>query len=121
MDKIIATVIVLIIVLGLIAFAILPQQEGVKQMGEKGTTEQQKLIQMVNDPNRVMGSTIRSYLNQPGIKVTIGGSGGFDVNKISDSQVYTMKKTYKTDGSIDTVDFTIVDMGSSAQASPSTN
>ncbi|HEY9061256.1 MAG TPA: hypothetical protein VIO64_12250 [Pseudobacteroides sp.] len=121
MDKIIATVIVLIIVLGLIAFAILPQQEGVKQMGEKGTTEQQKLIQMVNDPNRVMGSAIRSYLNQPGVKVTIGGSASFDVNTIMDSQVYTMKKTYKTDGSIDTVDFTIVNMGSTAGTSQGSN
>jgi hypothetical protein len=60
MDKIIATVIVLIIVLGLIAFAILPQQEGVKQRVKRGQQNNRSSFKWLNDPNRVKGSAIRS-------------------------------------------------------------
>jgi len=106
MDKIIATVIILIIVLGLIAFAILPQQEGIKQMGEKGTTEQQKLMQMVNDPNVVSVTTVTSYRAQ-GIPVKIDGDAAKASN---DAQMYRMKKEYNTDGSIKSVEFTTINM-----------
>jgi hypothetical protein len=80
--------------------------EGIKQMGEKGTTEQQKLMQMVNDPNVVSGTTVTSYRAQ-GIPVKIDGDAAKASN---DAQMYRMKKEYNTDGSIKSVEFTTINM-----------
>lgn len=110
MDKIIATIIVLIVVIGLIAYAILPQAEGVKEIGDEGLKSQKKITQLLEDPNKVTGATAQTYVGRSGVSVTLDGKNVSDANEFSTSGVYQMEKTYKKDGSLSEVSFTVVDL-----------
>ena len=68
MEKIIATVLGIVIVLGLISYAILGQAAGIRDLGDNAKLEQKKISLMIKDANIVTGGTVLDYVNQ-------GGSG----------------------------------------------
>lgn len=112
MDKIIATVIGIILVLGLIAYAILGQVEGVKKSGDKATMEQEKINRMLEDPSIVTGTTVKNYASQDGITISVKLESGStyttkeDINNnVTDSALFKMTKTYNADGALSAVSF----------------
>jgi len=116
MDKIIATVIGIILVLGLIAYAVLGQVEGAKKSGDKAALEQEKINMMLENPNLVNGSKVKDYAEKAsasGYTVTVKDPSGtaMDKDSVTDGGLFEMKKTYKADGSLGTVEFTQKNLG----------
>lgn len=114
---IIATVVTIILVLGLIAYAVLSQVAGVKDTGDKAQIEQQKINQMVQDPNTVTGNVVKNYYNkraQLNITVTVMDTTGANVSDVlgtvKDNGLYKMSKTYNTNGELATVSFNQVNL-----------
>lgn len=115
MEKIIATVVGIILVLGLIAYAILGQADGVKNTGDKANVEQQKISLMLQDPNIVTGNTVKSYSRQLKEKVSVcdkDGSKTIEISNVKDGALFSMKKTYDANGDLSEVEFTQVDLSS---------
>jgi hypothetical protein len=114
---IIATVVTIILVLGLIAYAVLSQVAGVKDTGDKAQIEQQKINQMVQDPNTVTGNVVKNYYSkrsQMNIYVYVRDTSGYSVSDVlgtvKDNGLYKMAKTYNTNGELATVTFDQVDL-----------
>lgn len=114
---IIATVVTIILVLGLIAYAVLSQVAGVKDTGDKAQIEQQKINQMVQDPNTVTGNVVKNYYSkrsQLNITVYVRNTLGYSVSDVmstvKDNGLYKMSKTYNTNGELATVSFDQVDL-----------
>jgi len=114
---IIATVVTIILVLGLIAYAVLSQVAGVKDTGDKAQIEQQKINQMVQDPNTVTGNVVKNYYSkrsQLNITVYVRNTMGYSVSDVmstvKDNGLYKMSKTYNTNGELATVSFDQVDL-----------
>jgi hypothetical protein len=116
-STIIATVVTIILVLGLIAYAVLSQVAGVKDTGDKAQIEQQKINQMVQDPNTVTGNVVKNYYSkrsQMNIYVTVRDTTGASVSDVlsvvKDNGLYKMAKTYNTNGELATVSFDQVNL-----------
>ena len=111
---IIATVVSVILVLGLIAYAVLGQVAGAKDVGDKGQIEQQKIIQLIQDQNTVTGNTVKSYISQAIVVGSIlevvyanSGEGSETVNAgdfmptdIKDGAIYSITKEYNANGEL---------------------
>lgn len=110
MKEVIATVIGLIIVLLLIGTTLMPQQEGIKQAGDKAQKDGQKINVMLDDPNNVTGTTAITYLSKTGVTVKLGGSTVTKAADFKETNVYKMAKTYDTDGNLKEIAFTLVDL-----------
>jgi hypothetical protein len=116
-STIIATVVTIILVLGLIAYAVLSQVAGVKDTGDKAQIEQQKINQMVQDPNTVTGNVVKNYYSkrsQMNIYVTVRDTTGTSISDVlsvvKDNGLYKMAKTYNTNGELATVSFDQVNL-----------
>lgn len=114
---IIATVVTIILVPGLIAYAVLSQVAGVKDTGDKAQIERQKINQMVQDPNTVTGNVVKNYYSkrsQMNIYVYVRDTSGYSVSDVlstvKDNGLYKMAKTYNTNGELATVTFDQVDL-----------
>ncbi len=112
MDKVIATVVILVVVLGLIAYAIFGQVEGVKRSGDTASNEQQKMEMMMKDSNIISASAVRNYINQLGAaSVVITNVDG--TTAIKDSSIYKItNREYNGDGSLKKITVAEVDLGS---------
>lgn len=120
--EVIAIVVSIILVLGLISYALIGQVAAAKEMGDKSQAEQQKLAQMLQDPNLASGSMVMYYIRQ--VK---GGGASFDVtyvnlggdaagvtidsaedafpSDIKDSSIYAMSKEYDASGNLSKIKF----------------
>lgn len=139
MDKVIATVVGIILVLGLISYAILGQVAGVKDTGDKALIEQSKINQMLEEPDVVTGSTVRNYIDMgddltnylSSGNYTTGSAGTYtelhiavqnvedgsydDISSksdVKDGAVYRMRKFYNPDGDLWVADFQQIDLSS---------
>ncbi|MGV8145841.1 MAG: hypothetical protein ACLKAK_03270 [Alkaliphilus sp.] len=115
MDKAIATIVGIVLVLGLIGYAILGQVAGAKDIGDQAAMEQHKVKLMLQDPNIVTGNTLRGYKEIEGVAVSVDyvdDELGFvdDIKAVKDSALFSMKKTYNGNGELSGVDFTQIDL-----------
>ena len=119
MEKVIATIVIIVLTMGLISYAIIGQMGGFRDTADTVTNEGSRLDVMLNDSSIVPISTVRSYLAR-------GTANGFDVN-VYDSQIgdstpseitdisecgenamFNMEKVYDDYGKIETINFYLI-------------
>ena len=112
MEKIIATIVGIILVLGLIAYSILDQVAGVKDTGDRASIEQRKINMMLQESDIVTGLKVRDY-NARGINTTIfeiDGETSMSSTQVRDGGLFRMEKSYDVNGDLSDVAFTQVDL-----------
>ena len=113
MEKIIATIVGIILVLGLIAYAILDQVAGVKDTGDRASIEQSKINMMLQEPNIVTGLKVKDY-DRRNIPITIewanNGGSTTGTTDVKDGALFHMEKIYDANGNLEKVEFTQVDL-----------
>jgi hypothetical protein len=113
---IIAMVVSIILVLGLIAYTVLGQVAGAKDTGDRAQIEQDKINQMLQDPNIVTGNVVKNYFNQKEeghYDVTIlppTGTTSMDIVRVVDGALFKEDKEYNADGKLSLVTFTQVSL-----------
>lgn len=116
MDKIIATVVVIVLTLGLISYAIIGQIGGVKDAGDQVSSEQNRLNIMMSNPDIVSGSTVKEHQGNALIKgftVSLQNEKGeVLIGEINDKSLFVMKKTILPNGKLTNIDFKLVDLSS---------
>lgn len=116
MDKIIATVVVIVLTLGLISYAIIGQIGGIKDAGDQVSSEQNRLNIMMSDPDIVTGSTVKEHQANSAIKgftVTLQNEKGEPLTgEINDKSLFIMKKTITANGDLTNIQFKLVDLSS---------
>lgn len=114
-DSIIAMVVGIVLVLGLISYAVLSQVSGAKDTGDKAMIEQDKVNLMLQNPDIVTGNVVKRYYEQMtagGYTVTVNlSSGTFDITKVTDEALFEEAKTYNANGSLSQITYTQVDLG----------
>jgi hypothetical protein len=114
MDKIIATIVIIVLTLGLISYAIIGQIGGIKDAGDKVGEEQSRLNIMLSDPNIVPGSTVKEYQSNQktmGYTVVVFHDGITPyTSSVNDKSLYTMKKYIAPDGNLTKVEFVLKDL-----------
>lgn len=115
MDKAIATIVGIVLVLGLIGYAILGQVAGAKDIGDQAAMEQHKVKLMLQDPSIVTGNTLKGYELSLGVesinifedseRTTI-----ISINAIKDGALFEMTKEYDANGILSEVTFIQVDL-----------
>ena len=130
MEKIIAVVVMIAIVIGLIATAVLPM---VGQMNEQGSTAQNQLTQIgqsMGNANMLQGATVKAEINSLKAKfnlptdkltsITVTGTDGADkvfntsasitstdLAKINDNAMFAKTTTSYDSGALKTVTYTM--------------
>lgn len=115
MEKIIATVLGIVIVLGLISYAILGQAAGIRDLGDNAKLEQKKISLMIKDANIVTGGTVLDYVNQGGSGLNIyiyqsNNTTEIQPANVIESAIFKMRKTYNPSGEVTAITFTQVDL-----------
>ncbi len=125
MGKIIATIVLVILTLGLISYAILGQVAGVKDTGDKAEIEQRKINQMLQDPSVVTGNTVKNYNKQMGsskldihtsgdtfneVSFSFSGTSVMAISAVKDGALFKMWKQYDVNGELAKVAFQQVDL-----------
>lgn len=102
---IIAMIVGIILVLGLVAYAILGQVAGAKDVGDRAQIEQDKINRMLEDPNIVTGNIVKNYV-QSDIAVTLGSTSitVANLSTIVDGSLYKITdKVINDDGKLSAV------------------
>lgn len=114
MEKVIASIVIIVLTLGLISYAIIGQIGGFKDTSDQVSADQTRLNLMMNDSSLVSKNTVRYYIKNAtllGVEVYLNGSQEgatlSDLDNVSDNALYRMSKTYKEDGSLKEVKFVI--------------
>lgn len=113
---IIAMVVSIILVLGLIAYAVLGQVAGAKDTGDRAQLEQDKMKQMLQDPNIVTGNVVENYYNQRtqgGYTVSIAkatGTPAMTIAEVVDGALFKETKAYNANGKLSSISFVQVDL-----------
>lgn len=113
---IIAMVVSIILVLGLIAYAVLGQVAGAKDTGDKAQLEQDKINQMLKDPNIVTGNVVKNYNSQRtqgGYTVSMtkpDGTSPLLITDVVDGALFREAKSYNASGELASISFKQVDL-----------
>jgi hypothetical protein len=113
---IIAMVVSIILVLGLISYTVLGQVAGAKDTGDRAQIEQDKINQMLQDPNIVTGNVVKNYYSQMGdggysVTVSLTAPKIFaKVEDIVDGALFKEDKAYNADGKLSLITFTQVSL-----------
>ena len=112
MDKAIATIVGIVLVLGLIGYALLGQVSGAKDMGDLAAMEQHKVTQMLQNQNIVTGTTVKNY-SHAGVTVVVTSQDGnsMTLTEVVDGALFEMSKSYNANGDLQAVMFKQVDLG----------
>lgn len=113
MEKVIATIVIIVLTMGLISYAIVGQMSGFRDTADVITQEENRLEIMLKDSSVVPFSTVNKYVSK-------GKAEGYDVvvdnvtiesedqlAEYNEKNLFTMKKTYDEFGEIDVVYFTL--------------
>ena len=116
MEKIIATIVIIVLTLGLISYAIIGQVGGFKDTADRVTEEQTKLNLLLNDASLVTRKTVEYYIKNADsldVEVTISGKTGpaqlSYLEGIGDSALFRMAKVYGSTGTLKEISFTLED------------
>ncbi len=122
---IIAMVVSIILVLGLISYTILGQVAGARDTGDRALIEQDKVNQMLKDPNVVTGNVVKYYYyyyEQDGGGQGSQGEGRVDVDikdktggdlgieKVVDGALFRQEKEYDANGELEKITFRQIDL-----------
>ena len=113
MEKVIATIVIIVLTMGLISYAIVGQMGGFRDNADVVTEEQSRLDTMIKDSSVVPLSTVRNYINKSssaGYEISVDGevvSSTNDLSAYNDNTLFTMSKTYDEYGKITLVSFTL--------------
>ena len=114
MEKAIASIVIIVLTLGLISYAVIGQMSGFRDTADIVSADQTRLNMMINDSSLVSKNTVKYYIHNAallGIKVYIDDreqeATMADIEKVSDTALYRMTKTYKEDGSLKEILFVI--------------
>ncbi len=111
MDKTIATIVGIVLVLGLIGYAILGQVSGAKDMGDRAAIEQHKVNQMLQDPNIVTGNTVKSYYGTGiGLDIRDEDDDKLSISDVAEGALFKMTKYYNANGELESIDFDQIDL-----------
>ena len=115
MEKVIATIVIIVLTMGLISYAFIGQMGGFRDTADVVTEEESRLNIMLKDSTVVPLSTVKNYINK-------SSSGGYTVNvdgdtveqtgdltDYNDNTLFTMSKTYDEYGKITVISFTLKD------------
>ena len=108
MEKVIATIVIIVLTMGLISYAIIGQMGGFRDTADVVTEEESRLDTMLKDSTVVPLSTVKNYINK-------STSGGYLVTEAADltdynaNTLFTMSKTYDEYGKISIVSFLLKD------------
>lgn len=122
MEKVIATIVIIVLTMGLISYAIVGQMGGFRDTADVVTEEESRLDTMLKDTSVVPLSTVRNYLNKSsaaGYEISVDGevvTSTNDLSEYNDNTLFTMSKTYDEYGKITNISFVLKDQ-SFAQAS----
>ena len=111
MEKVIATIVIIVLTMGLISYAIVGQMGGFRDNADVVTEEQSRLDTMIKDSSVVPLSTVRNYINKSssaGYEIKVDGeivSSTNDLSAYNDNTLFTMSKTYDEYGKITIVSF----------------
>ena len=131
MEKVIATIVIIVLTLGLVSYAIVGQMGGFKDTSDLVTADQGKLTAVVKDTDTVPGNTVKNYAKNAKllayeVSVTHGEglAGQYNSGKnididldemldfIEEQGIYKMVKTYGADGSVSAVAFDLISLAS---------
>ena len=76
MEKVIATIVIIVLTMGLISYAIVGQMGGFRDTADVVTEEESRLDTMLKDTSVVPLSTVRNYLNKSsaaGYEISVDG------------------------------------------------
>ena len=107
MEKVIATVVIIVLTLGLISYAVIGHMNSFKDTSDTVTTEQGKLKIVLENTDVVPGSTVKNYVRQSGlVGYGVYKDSKTDANKLNadnfaanvdESALYSVEKHYKSD------------------------
>lgn len=113
MEKVIATIVIIVLTMGLISYAIVGQMGGFRDNADVVTEEQSRLETMIKDSSVVPLSTVRNYINKStsaNYRVSVDGkivSSTDELVNYNDNTLFTMSKTYDEYGKISRVSFSL--------------
>ncbi|GAB6088041.1 hypothetical protein [Alkaliphilus crotonatoxidans] len=111
MDKTIATIVGIVLVLGLIGYAVLGQVSGAKDMGDRAAIEQHKVNQMLQDPNIVTGNTVKSYSGTGiGLDIRDADNDRLSISNVVEGALFKMTKSYNANGELESIKFEQIDL-----------
>ena len=123
MEGVISTTIKIVLTLGLFAWAILGQVSGTKDISQKSLIDQTKVEMMISDGKMISGTQVKNYLNKKSLKVDVDLIDETDVSKdkdstsitgdiddIVDEALFSIEKTYDSNGNLEDVDIDQVDL-----------
>lgn len=113
MEKVIATIVIIVLTMGLISYAIVGQMGGFRDTADVVTEEESRLDTMLKDSSVVPLSTVRNYLNKSsaaGYEITVDGEtiiSSEDLSAYNDNTLFKMSKTYDEYGKITEIVFVL--------------
>ncbi len=113
MEKVIATIVIIVLTMGLISYAIVGQMGGFRDTADVVTEEESRLDTMLKDSSVVPLSTVRNYLNKSsaaGYEITVDGEtimSSEDLSDYNDNTLFKMSKTYDEYGKITEIVFVL--------------
>ena len=113
MEKVIATIVIIVLTMGLISYAIVGQMGGFRDTADVVTEEESRLDTMLKDSSVVPLSTVRNYLNKSsaaGYEITVDGetiTSSEDLSEYNDNTLFRMSKTYDEYGKITEIVFVL--------------
>lgn len=113
MEKVIATIVIIVLTMGLISYAIVGQMGGFRDTADVVTEEESRLDTMLKDSSVVPLSTVRNYLNKSsaaGYEITVDGetiTSSEDLSEYNDNTLFKMSKTYDEYGKITEIVFVL--------------
>lgn len=125
MEKVIATIVIIVLTMGLISYAIIGQMGGFRDTADTVTNESTRLDAMLNDSSIVPISTVRGYLGRSAtngydVNVYDGDDSAADslindsINECGENAMFTMEKLYDDYGKIETINFYLISQASVA-------
>lgn len=116
MEKVIATIVIIVLTMGLISYAIIGQMGGFRDTADTVTNESNRLDAMLNDSSVVPISTVRSYIARGSVNdFTVNAYSSTDdtdpitnIEECGENAMFRMEKIYDVYGKIDTINFYLI-------------
>ena len=118
MEKVIASIVIIVLTMGLISYAIVGQMGGFRDTADVVTEEESRLDTMLKDTSVVPLTTVKNYLNKSsasGYEINVDGesiTSADELSEYNDNTLFTMSKTYDAYGKITNISFMLKLKGS---------
>lgn len=125
MEKVIATIVIIVLTMGLISYAIIGQMGGFRDTADTVTNESTRLDAMLNDSSIVPISTVRGYIGRSatngyevyvydGADAAVNEEINDSINECGENAMFNMEKIYDEYGKIATINFYLISQATAA-------